>query len=158
MITTFEQIIEKVLGHEGGYVNNPNDPGGETKFGITKRDFPNEDIKTLTRERAKELYKELYWDKPQLEKVPIHLKYIVFDTGVNMGTGMAIKILQRASGATVDGIMGTETAFKSQHTTVEAYAFYRMYRYMELIGRNNNLATFSKGWANRVLSIVDSSK
>ena len=61
-ISKFDEIIEVVLEHEGGYVNDPKDPGGETNFGIAKRSHPDVDIKNLTKESAKEIYKEVYWD------------------------------------------------------------------------------------------------
>ena len=57
MKTTFNEIIEKVLEHEGGYVNDPHDAGGETNYGIAKRWYPNVDIKNLTKEQAKKIYK-----------------------------------------------------------------------------------------------------
>ena len=62
-MSKFDEIIEVVLEHEGGYVNDPKDPGGETNFGIAKRSHPDVDIKNLTKEGDKEIYKEVYWDK-----------------------------------------------------------------------------------------------
>jgi hypothetical protein len=61
MKTTFEEIIEIVLEHEGGYVNDPDDAGGETKYGIAKRWYPDVDIKNLTKEQAKKIYHTDYW-------------------------------------------------------------------------------------------------
>ena len=66
MLTEFNEIIEVVLHHEGGYVNDPKDPGGETNFGIAKRSHPDVDIKNLTKDGAKEIYKEHYWDKNKI--------------------------------------------------------------------------------------------
>ena len=73
-LTTFNEIIEVVLEHEGGYVNDPTDLGGETNFGITKRFYPDVDIKNLTKEGAKEIYKRDYWDKNRIEEVPQELE------------------------------------------------------------------------------------
>ena len=69
-MSKFDEIIEVVLEHEGGYVNDPKDPGGETNFGIAKRSHSDVDIKNLTKEGAKEIYKEVYWDKNKVESLP----------------------------------------------------------------------------------------
>ena len=90
-LTKFNQIIDKVLKHEGGYVNDPNDPGGETNYGISKRAYPNVDIKNLTIDGAKEIYKKDYWDKTKVESVPERLRYIYFDMCVNMGMRRLLK-------------------------------------------------------------------
>ena len=62
-LTTFDEIIQITLEHEGGYVHDPTDLGGETNFGIAKRFYPDVDIKNLTEDGAKEIYKRDYWDK-----------------------------------------------------------------------------------------------
>ena len=96
MLTNFDDIIEVVLHHEGGYVNDPKDPGGETNFGIAKRSHPDVDIKNLTKEEAKEIYYEHYWCGNKVPHMPDDLKHIYFDMCVNQGKGRAVKILQRA--------------------------------------------------------------
>ena len=63
MKTSFDEIIEVVLHHEGGYVNDPKDPGGETNYGISKRAYPDVDIKNLTEDGAKDIYRRDYWEK-----------------------------------------------------------------------------------------------
>lgn len=77
----FDQAVAFVLAEkiEGGYVNDPRDPGGETKFGISKRSYPREDIKALTRDRAITIYKRDYWDKPGCDKLPPKLAVALFD-------------------------------------------------------------------------------
>ena len=92
----FNDVIDKVLEHEGGYVNDPNDLGGETKYGITKRFYPDVDIKSLTKEDAKDIYKRDYWDKNKIDNLPDNLKHIFFDMCVNQGRGTAVRVLQRA--------------------------------------------------------------
>ena len=96
MLKTFDEIIEVTLHHEGGYVHDPKDLGGETNFGIAKRFYPKVDIKNLTKEGAKEIYKKDYWDKNKVDRLPDDLKHIFFDMCVNQGRGTAVKILQRA--------------------------------------------------------------
>ncbi len=110
----FEEAIPIILSHEGGYVNDPNDAGGETNFGISKRQYPNVEIKALTREQATEIYRRDYW-KPiydQIAHQPLATK--VLDLGVNCGTKTAHVLLQRAlcqcgTPVTVDGNFGLKT-------------------------------------------------
>lgn len=111
----FEHAITTTLQHEGGYVNDPSDPGGETSYGISKRAFPQVDIKTLTLNQAKALYRTFYWERgPHLISHPsLAAKY--FDLCVNAGVSRASKWLQEASnllGATltIDGRVGPATA------------------------------------------------
>ena len=93
-LTTFNNIIEVVLQHEGGYVNDPNDLGGETKYGITKRFYPDVDIKNLTKEQAKTIYHTDYWRRAKCDEVPPYLRHIYFDMVVNFGQSGAVKVLQ----------------------------------------------------------------
>ena len=92
----FDQAFEWLIGHEGGYVNHPNDPGGETKYGISKRSYPGENIKEMTLVRAKDIYQRDYWWKAGCDLVPDCVKFDLFDTAVNAGPGTAIRMLQRA--------------------------------------------------------------
>ncbi len=111
----FETAFEKTIGHEGGYVNDPADPGGETKFGISKRSYSGLDIANLTLERAKEIYKRDFWDHPGFSGIrDAELAIKLFDLGVNFGTGRVIKFLQEATnlfetGLKVDGDLGPKT-------------------------------------------------
>ena len=114
VLTSFDEIIDITLEHEGGYVHDPKDLGGETNFGIAGRFYPDVDIKNLTKEGAKEIYKRDYWDKNKIDDLPDNLKHIFFDMCVNQGRGTAVKILQRAINAkggdlTVDGGFGPGT-------------------------------------------------
>ena len=95
MLINFDEIIEITLEHEGGYVNDPTDMGGETNFSITKRWYPDLDIKNLTKEDAVEIYKKDYWDRYKLDEMPTNLQHIYFDMVVNMGARNAGKIMQR---------------------------------------------------------------
>ena len=118
MLINFDEIIELTLEHEGGYVHDPTDLGGETNYGIAKRFYPDVDIKNLTKEQAKDIYKRDYWDKNKVDEMPNDLKHIFFDMCVNQGRGTAVKILQRTINGkggklTVDGGFGpgTKAAF-----------------------------------------------
>jgi lysozyme family protein len=93
----FLSAIDKTLEHEGGYVNDPHDPGGETNYGISKRSYPNLDIKHLTREQAIEIYHRDWWDRYGYGRIDnAELAAKVFDLAVNMGPRRAHKLLQQA--------------------------------------------------------------
>lgn len=88
----FDAAFSIVIGEEGGYVNDPHDPGGETKFGISKRAYPNLDIKNLTLEDAKAIYKRDYWDVMGCDALSWEMALIAFDAAVNQGVGAARSI------------------------------------------------------------------
>lgn len=92
---SFERAFRIVVGEEGGYVNDPRDPGGETKYGISKRSYPNVDIKNLTLEQARAIYREDYWDALKLDGQPWHKALCLFDCAVNQGRAVAVELLQQ---------------------------------------------------------------
>ena len=156
----FEAIIGQTLAHEGEYSNNTNDAGGETKYGISKKSYPNVDIKNLSLEQAKTIYKRDFWDNQgysQIEDIALASK--VFDLGVNMGTKNAVILLQRALKANGfknlidDGIFGESTKFALSNSDPkrvlialrsEAAGYYR-----RLVASNSSQSVFLKGWLNR---------
>ena len=155
---SFDEIIEKVLEHEGGYVNDPKDLGGETKYGITKRFYPNLDIKNLTKEQATEIYKKDYWDKNRIDEIPQELRYIFFDMCVNMGRGTAVKILQRSAVSSgqkiaIDGGLGPMTLKAIQKVTVERVRSYRVLYYAQLVTKRKDQEKFWFGWFRRALEV-----
>ena len=97
MKLTFDQAFDRLIGHEGGYVNDSADPGGETKFGISKRSYPNVDIKNLTREQAKTIYLRDFW-QPLGEDAHPAVKFQAFDFAVNSGIQTAVRKLQAVVG------------------------------------------------------------
>ena len=115
----FSEAIAIVLKHEGGYVNDPDDPGGETNYGISNRSYPKYDIKNLTEEDAKDIYKQHYWDVSKVEKLKDELRLDYFDMCVNMGQRTAVKCLQKATNnapgkmIAVDGRIGPNTIRES---------------------------------------------
>lgn len=84
-MTNFDRAFALVVGVEAGYVNDPQDPGGETKYGISKRAFPKEDIPNMTLLRAQQLYRQNYWDAHDLDTLEYGKAVIVFDCAVNGG-------------------------------------------------------------------------
>lgn len=150
----FKDAIEHILKSEGGYVNDPTDMGGETNFGITKRFYPEEDIKNLTVKRAKEIYYEDYWLKSLCDKLPARVRLMHFDTAVNMGRGRANKFLQESIGVTVDGIVGKNTLAKVDRCDLKVYARVRLVYYVKIIISKPAQIKYIKGWFNRVLDVL----
>ena len=160
MLIKFDDIIEVVLHHEGGYVNDPKDPGGETNFGIAKRSHPDVDIKNLTEEGAKEIYKRDYWDKNKVDELDDQLKHIFFDMCVNQGRGTAVKVLQRAINGkggdiAVDGGFGpgTKGALAKYKPSLERVRCYRLKHYYDLVNKKPEQEKFLFGWYRRALEV-----
>ena len=154
----FEEIIEQVLEHEGGYVNDPKDLGGETKYGITKRFYPDIDIKNLTIEQAKEIYKKDYWDRNRVESLPQELWHIFFDMCVNMGRRTAVKVLQRAANnkgrnIDVDGGLGPATIGALKGVELDRVRAYRVKFYVDLITAKPEQEKFFLGWFRRATEV-----
>ena len=149
-MTSFDQAFEKLIGHEGGYVNNPKDPGGETKYGISKRAYPDVDIASLTLEQAKALYRRDYWDRAQCDKLHPVLAFQVFDAAVNSGIGQSIRFLQRAVGVADDGAIGPMTmAAIQRRDSAELVARFNAER-LEFMTKLTTWDTFGRGWARRI--------
>ncbi len=162
----WESSLEKILHHEGGYVNHPKDPGGETNLGVTKRVYEEwggeKDMKDLEVEDVEPIYKENYWDKVKGDDLPSGLDLCVFDFGVNAGPGRAAKFLQKMIGTTVDGGIGPNTlkAVNSYvdenglETSIENYQAARQEYYESL----STFDTFGRGWTRRVEETTESAK
>lgn len=161
-MANFDKAVAKVLEHEGGYVNDPVDAGGETKYGITKRTYPTLDIKNLTINEAKVIYYRDFWLKENIDKIEHdELAQKVFDTGVNMGASRAIKFLQEAAnklGAklVVDGGLGPKTL--EIVNRLEGQKLLTVFRelqaayYQDIVKRKPEQAKFLKGWLKRAAS------
>ena len=159
MKTTFEEIIKQVLEHEGGYVNDPNDAGGETNFGIAKRWYPNVDIKNLTKEQAKKIYHQDYWRPAKCDSVPPQLRHIYFDMCVNFGRGGAVKVLQEAANSKnknkidVDGGIGPATLKAIQNISLDRVRAYRVLRFANIVIQKPKQEKFWLGWFRRALEV-----
>jgi lysozyme family protein len=150
MKSWFDQCFDKLISHEGGYVNDQRDPGGETKYGISKRSYPQVDIKALTLEAAKEIYKRDYWDRAQCDKLPPALAYLLFDAAVNSGIGQAIRLLQRALHLADDGILGPLTLSTVQRLDPEAVCARFLGQRLEFMAKLSAWEAFGRGWARRI--------
>lgn len=165
MNTDWEKAIDFVLRMEGngrtynGEVdNNPGDPGGVTKWGISKKAYPALNIPDLTLEDAKALYKRDYWDACSCDELPGALATAVFDTAVNMGISGAKRLLQITLGVDVDGVIGSKTIAAAHAATpgyVKKYMANRWAEYARRIVANPNLLKFAMDWSYRILRLSD---
>lgn len=154
-----KEIIYKVISNEGGYVNNPNDPGGETKFGISKKQYPDLDIEKLEEEDAFKIYRDDYWDRYNISMIgDSYLAYKVLDMSVNLGPTTAVRLLQEAlnilgSDLDVDGFIGPKTLKEVNSIepllTLNVLRLLQQKRYLYLIVYNPKLKEFLKGWMKR---------
>lgn len=152
-----------ILRWEGGYVNHPNDPGGATNKGVTKRVYDDwrkrngkspRDIRQIEDAEMHAIYEEGYWQPAKCEVLRKPLYLVQFDTSVNMGVGRAIRMLQGAVGANVDGKFGqqTEAAAKTKDLgqALKAYCDAREAYYRRLAEARPKMKVFLKGWLNRL--------
>lgn len=146
----FQTAFAALIDNEGGYSNNPSDPGGETKYGISKRAYPGEDIADMTLDRAKEIYFRDYWGPAGCDVVPDSIKFDVFDMAVNSGVKTAIKTLQAAVGEVVDGILGPHTLQALQSMPPERAALRFNGVRLLYLTKSVDWAEFGRGWVTRV--------
>ena len=150
----FNEAFERVIGAEGGYVNDSRDSGGETKYGISKRAYPGEDIPNLTLARAKELYRRDYWGPAGCDAVPEAVKLPLFDAAVNSGVRAAINMLQLACGADLDGVLGPHTLLAVQSMPPERVAARLNGARLDYMTRAPGWPVYSRGWARRIAAML----
>lgn len=155
-MTAFDQAFDILIGHEGGYTSGEGDPGGETKYGISKRAYPDVDIANLTEDDAKKLYKSDYWDKLYLDTAAPPLALIVFDAAVNNGVGQATKFLQTGLGVTADGVFGSQSQAALAAVTGDKVSSCIADTHGARIFMMAGLSTwekFGKGWSKRLAQL-----
>jgi lysozyme family protein len=160
--SNLNRALDKVLKHEGGYVNHPNDPGGPTNLGVTLANFKRyvnpkgtiDDLKKLTVAQAKTVFERQYWDAVRGNQLPSGLDYAVFDFAVNSGPSRAAKFLQAIVGVVQDGVIGPETlkAIEAQGNMVRLVQHLCDKRLAWLRGRKT-WPSFGKGWESRVMDV-----
>lgn len=156
----FLRAVEMVIDVEGWYVNDSDDPGGPTKYGISQKDEPGVDIKSLTRAQARAIYMRDYWAPMGCASLPQGIGAALFDAGVNLGPATAIKILQGVLGVTVDGINGPITSracneFGDQEKLVAIFTLRRIEKYASLANSRKSRRKFFRGWINRTLRVYN---
>jgi lysozyme family protein len=150
---SFERAFEHVVSIEGGFVDDPADPGLETKYGISKRAYPDVDIKNLTLDQAKSIYRFDYWEPLHCDEMPWPLSMMVFDCGVNQGLTTSAKTLQRALNVTQDGVIGKVTLAKAKTAGTETCALFLAYRAIRY-NDTKNADLYLKGWLKRLFLIA----
>ena len=130
-----------VMQFEGGarFTNDPDDPGGATKYGISKKANPDLDIVHLTEQQAKDVYLQRYWLPSGCDEMPYPWDVIMFDAAVNMGVSKAIKI-------------------KSLSSSPAGFHMGRIFFYTELVNNKPNMAKYFRGWVNRVVRLWTETK
>lgn len=159
METDWKDAIDFVLEMEGGEQaeNNPADPGGLTKFGISQKAYPNMDIANLTREEAEGLYRHDYWTPCKCDELPRPYAIALFDSAVNQGVKVATRIMQIALEVEVDGVIGPETiaaAHAAKPRRIRIMLAERLAAYARLMAEKPNLLVFARNWSHRVLSLA----
>lgn len=151
----FDQAFDRLLGHEGGYANHPNDPGGETMWGVTARVARANGyqglMRDLPRETAKAIYRRLYWDAVKADQLPEFVRFDVFDGAVNSGASQSAKWLQRAANVTDDGIVGPKTIAAATAAGPSISAKYNGQR-LAFMADLPTWPSFGRGWARRIAS------
>lgn len=162
-MSSFNYAFTEVIGLEGGYVNDPSDNGLETKWGISKRSYPNVDIKNLTREEAEQIYWKDFWNALLLTKVDsVAVATEIFEQAVNFGRKQAAAHAQRGLGLLgetilVDGWMGDKTIGAINHLSLVRTAAYlkiltglQFCKYLEIVTNDPTQKRFFVGWLRRV--------
>jgi len=158
----FETVFDRLIGHEGGWSDDPRDPGNwtggrpnvgqlkGTKFGIAANTYPDIDIKGLTLDAAKAIYRRDWWDKIHADEMPGAVAYQVWDFAVNAGMSRAVISLQRAVGVADDGKIGPRTlAAVAAMSVTDVLSRFNAER-LEFYASLSTWATYGKGWARRV--------
>lgn len=160
----FDKAFDRLMGNEGGYSNNPVDPGGETNWGITwpvlreaiaSNIIPvGTTIASLTRDQAKAIYYAFFWLRGQMNQYDGAISFQAFDAAVNHGIPRAVKLLQKAAGVKLDGEVGpvTVAAIKSKRVT-DMLALFIAAR-LEFWTDLSTWSTFGRGWAKRCVADI----
>lgn len=150
----FDRAVTFVLQWEGGEVNDPRDPGGHTKYGISKRAYPHLDITNLTSEQAIGIYQTDYWELVKGDELPFPIALQTFDMAVNAGISAGAKCLQRALRTLADGIIGPSTLSIAKTSDPKVIAplltTERILYYTQL----DNWPRYGKGWTKRTIAAL----
>lgn len=158
--TAIEFVLKWEAGGDphGGYTSDPDDPGGATRWGISKRAHPDVDVETLTREQAQALYFEAYWKPIRGADLPEPVAVALFDFAVHSGVRTAVMRLQRIVGAVLDGVMGDRTlkavAGRPPLQLALELTLARARHQGSLIVATPSLARFAGGWAARCVDLT----
>ena len=153
MKANFDACMAEVFKYEGGYVNDQHDPGGETYLGISKRSYPKEDIRNMTRARAAQIYRRDFWDKLRCDELPAGLDLVAFDAAVNSGPSRGAKWLQQALGVAVDGKVGLATIGAAKNTYTPAAVLRAVGFRRAFLKTLPTWERYKNGWTKRLDSV-----
>jgi len=161
-MSRFTICLDRVLKHEGGFVDHPKDPGGATNMGVTqavlaeflKRPVTVAEIKALSRQTAADIYRFRYWSPLLAEGLPPGVDYMVFDLAVNSGVARAVRFLQLAVGATPDGRMGPATLGAVAKVEPRALVLTLSERRENFYRALKTFPTFGTGWIRRLREVT----
>lgn len=158
----FEIAFQRLIGHEGGYSNDRNDPGNwtggkvgigkllGTKFGLAANTYPNLDIKNLTTDQAKLIYKKDWWDKLGADQLHPAIVYQLWDFAINAGKSRAVKELQQVAGVPDDGVIGPKTIAAVKVMEVNDVLLMLAAERLKFYTSLSTWDRYGKGWTNRV--------
>lgn len=156
---TFDEAVRHVLSHEGGYVDHPSDPGGETMYGITvavaRAHGYTGSMRDLSLDTAKQIYRRLYWDSVRANEMPAAIRYPLFDAAVNSGPRQSIRWLQRALGVPADGVIGPVTLRAAHATDARDLAVSMIAQRLRMLSGLQHWPSFSRGWARRIADVLE---
>lgn len=154
----FDEAFDILLGHEGGFVDHPADPGGATRWGITQRVARahgyTSDMRAFPVSEAKRIARLAYWDAVRAEDLPPAVRYAVFDGGYHSGPEQSIKWLQRAAGVKDDGKIGPMTLNAVRSCDPEALVARYIGHRLDMLNDLRNWPSFARGWTQRIAEIL----
>lgn len=153
---SFDQVFDRCMGHEGGYVNHPEDPGAETNWGVTiataRANGYYGAMRSMTRNQAKEIYRKAFYERAKCAQYNSAIGFQVFDAAVNHGIGNAIRILQRAVGVADDGSVGKFTLGAINEKSLDDVLVLFNAERLDFYAKLQTFPTFGRGWTRRVAS------
>ena len=167
MRANFDPSLRRVLQHEGGYVNDPRDPGGATNKGVTQAVYddwrastgkPKQSVRSITADEIGAIYRKLYWDKVRGDDLPAGVDYAVFDFAVNSGVNRAARFLQRVVGAAEDGAIGPKTIAAAKAVPAARIIDSISAERLHFLRGLGTFATFGNGWTRRVVEAQQAAK
>lgn len=146
----FDTAFDRLIGHEGGYTAGENDPGGETNWGISKRSYPALNIRKLTREDARRIYRRDFWERIHGDELADGVAFQVFDVAVNSGIETAVRMLQRALDVADDGHWGQRSQAAADRMSESDQILRLNAERLEFYTRLSTFKHFGRGWVRRV--------
>jgi lysozyme family protein len=161
MKENWDDCFAMVIKSEGGFVDNPKDPGGMTNLGVTRsaweaylgRDVSEDDMRSLTPDRVKPFYKAMYWDRIKGDSLPAGIDYAAYDFAVNSGPYKAARFLQEIAGVVIDGVIGPKSLEAIQACDAKETADAICDMRMDFLKGLSTFDTFGKGWTTRVEAV-----